>query len=231
MFSPTRTALYEAISAMALAANEANAGCKVISGSYICAAWITGSEICNVKFGGLPNETGDTITCDVFGDSTFNGQFCITGQLPPGTLVCGPPPILGAPQITTTVNTASTTNTHDKHFCKHDGKVVGHSDGNCDPADIPGILFLSGSAIATCDAQGTCTASATVNPPSGSLCDNGGPVLNFTADHFLGEVTARSAAFSGFDGAEGHLWQQCQRVNDQYSCQDLNYTPNNCPST
>ena len=51
MFSPTRTALYIAIGAMAFAAGEANAGCKYIPnppGSLVCAAWITGSEICNV---------------------------------------------------------------------------------------------------------------------------------------------------------------------------------------
>jgi len=90
MFSPTRTALYVAISAMALAANEANAGCKIISGSRVCASWIIGSEICQVTFDTEvsnvdPNDV--SITCSITG---VDENSCPSGELPPGDLTCGP---------------------------------------------------------------------------------------------------------------------------------------------
>lgn len=86
MFTPTRTALCIAIGAMALAANEANAGCKTISGTKVCAAWITGSEICNVKVTGIPTPLfdggeGADVSCTV-------DQFDAGGLI--GTVFCGP---------------------------------------------------------------------------------------------------------------------------------------------
>src|SRR6266850_4684355 len=162
MFSPTRTALYVAISAMALAANEANAGCKVIAGSYVCASWITGSEIRNVKFGGLPSDAGNpsltaSLECKVYGDSTLNGQPCITDMPPPGQITCQTS--TASTTLAATNVAPTTTNTHDKHFCKHDKKTVGHSDGDCLPADLGvGVTVLeSGKQPVSCDAQGTCT--------------------------------------------------------------------------
>src|ERR1700694_2587313 len=115
MFSPTRTALCIAIGAMAFAANEANAGCKRIpapNGTLVCASWIPGSEICQVKFDSAPpNDQFATVQCSITGFG-FNGdQVCATGTLPPGTLICGEPAAPPPPPTTPTLGltTASTT--------------------------------------------------------------------------------------------------------------------------
>ena len=92
MFNPTRTALYVAIGAMALAAGEANAGCKLVSGTKVCAAWIPGSEICQVSIDSGTNLASNVhVSCTVEGADQYG---CPTGQLPPGTLACGTPPVL-----------------------------------------------------------------------------------------------------------------------------------------
>ncbi len=232
MFSPTRTALYVAIGAMALAANEANAGCKLIGGTYVCASWITGSEICQVVYDTQttnPNPANVSIECSVEGaivtPTEGGGVFvCTTGQLPPGTLTCGP----GLSATTSSslssfsMTAAATTGTGiAKNECKHGNDVGadGHTDLSCFDSSLgifppppPGGL----SAFATdikCDQQGICTGSAEVNPPAGSTCNaNGGPVINFTADQFVGTVDACSGESCRT------LSQLCTRNGEKYDC-------------
>lgn len=84
MFTPTRTALCIALGAMAVAASDANAGCKLISGTKVCASWIKGSEICNVRVTGIPpgdGGEGSQVSCAV---GEFDSSLV-------GTLFCGPP--------------------------------------------------------------------------------------------------------------------------------------------
>ncbi len=86
MFSPIRSVLYVAVcAAMGLAASEANAGCKTVSGTKVCASWITGSEICKTTVTGIPPGDGgenSQVSCTV-------DQFDSNGLV--GTLFCGPP--------------------------------------------------------------------------------------------------------------------------------------------
>jgi len=53
-----------------------------------------------------------------------------------------------------------------------------------------------------CNNNGICTATAEIEPPPGSTCENGGEVLDFTADQFLGHVQA-------CDGGEGGCVDLC----------------------
>src|ERR1700694_6088358 len=105
MFSPTRTALCIAIGAMAFAANEPNAACKRIpapNGTLVCASWIPGSEICQVKFDSAPpNDQFATVQCSITGFGLNGDQVClpVPPTLPPGTLICGEPPPLTAPTL------------------------------------------------------------------------------------------------------------------------------------
>ncbi len=145
MFSPARTALYVAIGAMAFAAGEANAGCKYIPnppGSLVCAAWIKGSEVCDIT------SSGDTpllsATCSITGANFFDGAegasgtsgaYCASGALPPG--LCE-----SASDLIVFSSTASTSKGKDKDKdknkpkkpkkCKpkHHGKHDGWNNGN-----------------------------------------------------------------------------------------------------
>ena len=83
MFSPTRTALFVAIAAMGLAANEASAGCRITNGVKFCASWIPGSEICQLDVTGLaPGDGGEgaSLSCEV---DAVNGSLT-------GSVFCGP---------------------------------------------------------------------------------------------------------------------------------------------
>jgi hypothetical protein len=249
MFSPTRTALYLAIGAMAFAANEANAGCKRIpapNGTLVCASWIPGSEICQVKFDHAPPDDPDaTVRCSITGFRFIGegNQVCLTGTLPPGTLICGEPPPPTTPTLGLT--TASTPagpkegegNDNDNDngdVC--DGHGHGHGDGHGDnegdaacfsgvPVIIPDTtIFFSDVVHAECDKHGICRATAEVLPP------DGGPVIDFTADEFLGITETCNSGTPGGEGCPGGrtLYQRCTLNGDTYDCTVLDGRPPFC---
>ncbi len=240
MFSPTRTALYVAIGAMALAAGEASAGCKYIPnppGSLVCASWIKGSEVCNVDT--LGDATLISGTCSITGFDFFDGAegasgttgaYCASGDLPPGYLTCGSKSKKGG-GVTTLLSPFTIGGSapkgkakgHCKHGEKHLGKHVGHDD-----ACIPDITLPPGSdpdsfsadlGGISCSGSGDtihCTASATVLPPPGSMCESG-PVLDFTAQKFLATV---EACLDGGEGAECDTFYEACTLNASATAYD-----------
>lgn len=248
MFNPTRTALYLAIGAMAFAAGEASAGCKSISGTFVCATWIKGSEICRVTFDNPDSEAAHTVVCRVEG---VDESGCPNGQLPSGELVCGEAPS-PEPYISSAGTTSDTTRSKgkgrdrddDEHNGKgkcrhggkhdgwHDGRHGGHDDTECysgvpGEGDVPPIfdggivtVLESPEVTAKCNRHGICKATAEVLPPEGSTCgEDGGEVIDFTADRFLATVEV-----CGVDGGEGgcvSLYQLCTENGNRYNCVEL----------
>jgi hypothetical protein len=208
MFPPKRTALYLAVSALALAAGEASAGCKYIPnppGSLVCASWITGSDVCEIASTG--QTSGSKVisaTCSITG-ATFQdgyqggddapGAYCSSGQYPPGVCTGGKP----AP-ITTTLSTRVTqaqapTSAHPPQPCLP-GQATPTSAGPLN--QCPGLIVPGGDGFLTedtstpsCGADETdtsktdCMASAEILPPDGSTCPNGRPAIDFTATAML----------------------------------------------
>lgn len=233
MFSPTRTALCVAIAAaMGLAANEASAGCKIISGSKVCASWITGSEICSVAIDSAAAEIGSDLTA-------FTAQCTVHGVGAPeegGTFTCDDGNLTGAQTCEGSsdaaalagVNPSSNTNGDNGWHgtnparqgpkCNHD-----KFDPNKNPSCVTGTPQLEGGTLEspivplTCDNKGICTGTAEVGVPEGALCSNGQDLVDFTADEFIGVVE--------FDGSEGSilLFQHCTLDNGghNYTCTDI----------
>lgn len=229
MFSPKRTALCVAIvAAMGLAANEASAGCKLISGTRVCASWITGSEICQV--GADQSQFVDPLTdvqCIVRGLASGDG----TADNP---LVCNDATLFGA-QTCEAGGGASTNGQAGSNGngvawagsnparqgpkCDHD-KFDPHKNPACGTPDLGGGLLESPIVPLTCDNNGICTATAEVGVPEGGTCSGGGTLLDFTATQFVGVVL-----FNADDGVEGFA-QLCtiDPNGHTYTCTDPNTT-------
>jgi hypothetical protein len=231
MFSPTRTALYVAICAMGLAATEASAGCKIISGTKVCAAWITGSEICQVAIDSAAagiGTSGLTATCSVRGVGHSSEPppdfFCDDSQLT-GAQTCE-----GSSEAATHagVNTSSSSNNgwHGTNPARQ-GPKCNHDkfDPNKNPQCVTGSPNLNGDTLEsppitlTCDKKGICTGIGEVGvPEEGATCSNGQTLVDFTADEFIGVVE--------FDGPEGGpilLFEHCTLDNGghNYTCTDI----------
>ncbi len=227
MFSPKRTALYLAVSAMAFAAGEASAGCKYIPnppGSLVCAAWIKGSEVCQITTTG--QTTGSVLvsgTCSITGDifidgaegaSGTTGAFCASGAYPPGFCTPGKP----AP-----TETAFSSNITKGAAPSGAAPASAHAPQPCLPPPsrptkagplnqcLPGIIVPGGDGFLDEDLSTPvchpdaldssltdCSASAEILPPAGSTCPNGKPAVDFTASAMLAivEVTVCSGTSS-----------------------------------
>lgn len=220
-----------------------------ISGSEICDILLTGintpdpaveltSATCNV--------TGFNFFDGAEGSLNSSGIFCASGDLPPGNLVCGSKPKKNAPTETTTtlvtpftIGGPAPTGTG-KGPCKHvndptPGNAYGHFNHDC----VPDIIFPSGytgpfdtfSADATgsieCTGAGNtlkCTASAEIVPPAGSMCQNGGTVLDFTATQMLAYVDFCVLTSTGEQC--GTIFDACTLQGDgTYNCIDISDQP------
>jgi|KBSMisStaDraftv2_1062788.scaffolds.fasta_scaffold90734_2 hypothetical protein len=229
MFSPTRTALYVAICAMGLAATEASAGCKIISGTKVCAAWITGSEICSVAIDSAAagiGTSGLTATCSVRGAGISSEPppdfFCDDSQLTGAQTCEGSTDAAALAGVNTSSSSSNgwhgTNPARQGPKCNHD-----KFDPNKNPQCVTGSPDLSGTLQSpidfplTCDKKGICTGTAEVGVPDGSFCSNGQDLVDFTADQFIGIVE--------FDGPEGGvvLFQHCTLDNGghNYTCTDI----------
>jgi hypothetical protein len=224
MFSPTRTALYVAICAMGLAATEASAGCKIISGTKVCAAWITGSEICQVglNINALPNigtdPTAFTATCTVRGSRLVEGEYFCDDSALTGSQTCEGP--IGESSTLLTTAGAGSNSGRQGPKCNHD-----KFDPNKNPQCVTGSPNLNGDTLEsppitlTCDKKGICTGIGEVGvPEEGATCSNGQTLVDFTADEFIGVVE--------FDGPEGGpilLFEHCTLDNGghNYTCTDI----------
>jgi hypothetical protein len=243
MFSPTRTALYIAIGAMALTANEASAGCKILStGVKYCASWIVGSEVCQVTIdtGVSGISPGDVdVTCTIDGAEGFGGgggaPFCAEGPLT-GTLVCGTP---GGGEFPTFASSSATTadidalKAHKAKKPKKPKKKHNHENdcgGPCpvveesypleDSSNVPITTLTEPALVTSCDAKGTCKATAELNPDP-SVCDAfGESFVDFTADDFIATVNVSIQTIP-----EPTLYQYCQLNGNKYDCTDLTYNP------
>ena len=231
MFNPTRKALYVAICAMGLvAANEASAGCKIISGTKVCASWITGSEICSVAIDSAAagiGTSGLTATCTVRGAGTSSE--------PPPDFVCDDTQLNGAQTCEGSTDAATlagvNTNSNGNNGwhgtnparqgpkCNHD-----KFDPNKNPQCVTGSPDLNGGTLEsptitlTCDNKGICTGTGEVGVPDNAFCSNGQDLVDFTANEFIGIVE--------FDGPEGSpilLFQHCTLDNGghNYTCTDI----------
>jgi len=240
MLSPKRTALYLAIGAMAFAAGEASAGCKYISGSYVCASWIKGSEVCEIATTG--GGALQSATCSVTGVNTFvvdggegpQNVYCASGALPPGLCESGSGGSLFS-SVSSNISAAAGATPKkpkkekeckSKHKDKN-GKHKGHDD-SCADIIVPGDeIFLSAEAtdpVCTPDGFGgfNCTASAEILPPPGSTCSNGEPAIDFTASEMLAIVEA--CVDDGYGG------QICDKTYDYCTVDPLapDGTPYDC---
>jgi hypothetical protein len=251
MFNPTRTALYLAIGAMALAADDANAGCKVISGTYVCASWIAGSEVCKVTIDGDDLQNPDVapiVTCTVNSASYYEGDLLGCGDnLPPGTLECAyegeteEGAGLGALAVKAgKKDKLRKSHEPGKHHCRHPDKDPGCSVGVpgvdgpdlIDGWDNP-VSELSATTTADCDfadpGPTSCTATAEVTP-EGLYCDGDtmSPAIDFTATQFVATVEVcgvDDSVEAPFDDGCVQLYQLCTLHGSQYSCVDLNDNP------
>ena len=219
MFSPTRTALYVAICAMGLAASEASAGCKIISGTKVCAAWITGSEICQVGLDSnqLPlglTETGYAATCTVRGSSFVEGEYFCDDSALTGTQTCEG--VIGSSTPLMTAGAGSNSGRQGPK-CDHDKKDKNPACVEGTPILPPGEEFESPTVPLSCNNKGICTGTAEVGVPEGATCSNGQTLVDFTADEYIGIVQ--------FDGPEGGttLFQHCTLDNNghTYTCTDI----------
>jgi hypothetical protein len=212
---------------MGLAASEASAGCKIISGTKVCAAWITGSEICSVAIDSAAagiGTSGLTATCSVRGDGGPSEGFdfsCNDADLT-GAQTCegggGDAPIQNASTNTNGNGWHGTNPARQGPKCNHD-----KFDPNKNPSCVTGTPDLNGGTLdsptvpLTCDKKGICTGTAEVGVPDDAFCSNGQNLVDFTADEFIGIVV--------FDGPEGQvtLFQHCTLDNNghSYTCTDI----------
>jgi hypothetical protein len=237
MFSPTRTALYLALGAMAFAANEAYAQtqtCKVISGCKICSTWRPGSEICQVTaatvsaLGGAPV----TVRCSVTGADVVTTEpllVCDSGALPPGTLICGPAaPVMGNVSLAASTAAAKKGKGKKKDACDDDNDADDEGCFISNPDYIPptppgGPVFFADATNVKCKGD-KCTASAEVLPP-GDICPAGTPeLINFTAEQFLA-TTHVCGAGGGEGGTCVDLYQLCTKHGTTYDCVNLDNNP------
>lgn len=224
MFTPTRTALCIVIGALALAANEANAGCKIISGTKVCAAWITGSEICQVG-----------VDSTQFGEATVSTAQCIVRGVGPvgegGLLTCNDDTLTGVQTCEgavggspTTASSASGNNGWAGNNPNRQGPKCNHDkfDPNKNSACVTGHPNLEGNILESpivplsCNNKGICTATAEVGVPDNATCSNGQDLVDFTADEFIGVVIIGTS-----DGPESFA-QHCTRDANghSYTCTD-----------
>jgi len=228
MFSPTRTALYVAICAMGLAATEASAGCKIISGTKVCAAWITGSEICQVAIDSAAagiGTSGLTATCTVHGVGTpeEGPTFTCDDDALTGAQTCE-----GSTDAVTLASANSSNNGgngwHGTNPARQGPKCTHDKfDPKKNPQCVTGTPNLGGGTLESppitlvCDKKGICTGTGEVGVPDGATCSNGQTLVDFTADEFIGVVE--------FDGPEGSilLFEHCTLDNGghNYTCTDI----------
>lgn len=234
MFSPTRTALCVALyAAMGLAANEASAGCKIISGSKVCASWITGSEICSVAIDSAAAGIGTdlsafTATCIVHGVGHESEPppdfFCDDTQLSGAQTCEGSTDSAALAGVNLSSNDTNGNGWHGTNPARQ-GPKCNHDkfDPNKNPQCVTGTPDLNGGTLTsptvplTCDNKGICTGTAEVGVPPDSFCSNGQDLVDFTATEFIGVVE--------FDGSEGSilLFQHCTLDNGghNYTCTDV----------
>lgn len=241
MFSPRRTALYLAIGAMALAAGEASAGCKSISGSLVCATWIKGSEICDITSTGGPELV--SATCTITGVNIVDGGegdiYCASGALPPGE--CTPGESEGLTSFSSSAKVGGSSKfkaekkkpkkpkkCKPKHHGKHDGKHHGHDDSCVDlevPGDSPFLTEVASPPECEETSIGSgifdCTATAEIFPPEGSTCSNGEPAADFTASEMLAIV---EACVDNGDGVDcDTIYDYCTLTGNTYDCTDISF--------
>ena len=170
-----------ALGLVAMFAVDANAGCITLSGgSRYCAAWITGSEICNVTIQGLTDNEA-TVTCTVDELSPGAGV--------PGTAYC-------VPNDTDILSSAKTTA---NDACRHhfSGIGTGHTNspglghvGDCQAvpnSTIPTaqLPLIASSSIAQCDTKGVCKTTLELDPEDcPTCCPAGSHLVTFTASEF-----------------------------------------------
>lgn len=231
MFKPTHTALYAAICAVGLvAANEASAGCKIISGKQVCASWITGSEICSVAIDSAAASIGTDLqaTCTVRGVGVESEPppdfFCDDANLS-GAQTCegstGDAALAGVKLSSSNGNGVAWAGSNPARQgpkCNHD-----KFDPNKNPQCVTGSPNLNGHTLQspifnlTCDKKGICTGTGEVGAPDNTFCSNGQDLVDFTATEFIGVVE--------FDGAEGSilLFQHCtlDQNGHSYTCTDI----------
>src|SRR5574340_55914 len=210
MFSPTRTALCVAVcAALGLAASEASAGCKIISGSKVCASWITGSEICSVAIDSAAAGIGSDLTA-------FTAQCTVHGVGTPeegGTFTCDDSTLSGAQTCEGSTDAAAlagvnlssngnngwhgTNPARQGPKCNHD-KFDPHKNPSCvtGTPDLNNGSLESPTVPLTCDGNGICTGAAEVGVPPDAFCSNGQDLVDFTAAEFIGVVE-----FGGSEGA------------------------------
>jgi hypothetical protein len=182
------------------------------------------------------------VTCTIDGAEGFGFEggapFCAAGPLT-GTLICGTPG--GGPSEIPTLATSSATTadlstaSHKPKKPKKPKKKHNHENdcgGPCpvveesypleDSLGFP-INTLSEPALVTsCDAKGTCKATAELNPDP-SVCDAfGEDFVDFTADNFIATVNVSIQTVP-----EPTLYQYCQLNGNKYDCTDLTYDPFN----
>lgn len=166
------------------AATGVEAGCKKLqpSGPYICASWITGSEVCDLVLKGLRGNLADDawIQCGVYGTYTDS---------PPSLAVpyeeqCDP--------SSEFYNDAVTCNLSGRAACYNpQGKY--NEFGTA--FNLPGPLFEE-AAQATCEKGGKCTTSAEVDVEgNGGVCNNNWS-LTFTAERFFGQICVCPGGFA-----------------------------------
>jgi len=229
MFSPTRTALCVAICAtLGLATNEASAGCKLIAGQKVCATWITGSEICQVtadstQFSGAILQTA---TCIVrghdSGDGGEGGPITCNDDNLTGVQTCGPAPASPPAPASTNSNAGGNGNGWAGSNPARQGPKCDSKNANKNPACVQGTPDLGNDILTSptvplnCKGNGLCTATAEVDVPDDATCSNGGALLDFTADSFVGVIVIQTD-----DGPEGFA-QLCTRNSDghTYTCTD-----------
>lgn len=187
MFSPTRTALFIAIGAISLAANEANAGCKTLaSGAQLCASWIPGSVICNATASGYPPGDGAEGHCWVedFPDNPTPGVLT-------GTAFCGPVGSTSQADCKHEYNGVGAGHTTNATNPGHSGDCQVNRNAQVPAADYPGPFeqFVNG----TFNGGGVFKWSIEINPdnagsPDPLLCTNTAfPIfLGFSPDKFTG---------------------------------------------
>ncbi len=180
MFSPTRTALYLAIGAMALSANEANAGCKIVSGSRICASWIVGSEICVVKASNLTP-----------GQIDGAEGYCEVDQASPlvGTVLCAPDAAPPGGDCRHTYNGNGYGHTKNAGNPGHNGDCLQFPDVALPEDQYPFSDFSTFQTGIQVSKNGTqAQFSIELNPTGDGLCTTPGftQFVGFTANRFKG---------------------------------------------
>ena len=225
MFSPTRTALFIAIGAISLAANEANAGCRTLaSGAQLCASWIPGSVICNATASGFPPGDGAEGQCWVedFPNNPTPGVLT-------GTAFCGPP--LSTSQADCKRKRGDEDDS-DKSDHEGDSDKTGHKvdcqrirNAQVPASDypFPGEQFVDG----TFNRRGVFRWTLEINPDTAGLPDpficsdviNFPIFLGFTPNKFNGVSRIRDLTNGDVQGIT--LTQTCTRNGNSYNCVPL----------